>query len=148
MSEISKGNHQSESEGHHGCSSESRHDRKVPEIDILSPLTIRGATFRNRIVMSPMCQYSATDGMANDWHLVHLGSRAAGGVALVMVEATAVTPEGRISPGDMGIWDDRHVEPLARIGALFTARAPSRASSLPTQGAKEAATCPGKAVPG
>ncbi len=65
--------------------------------------------------MSPMCQYSATDGMANDWHLVHLGSRAVGGVALVMVEATAVTPEGRISPGDMGIWDDRHVEPLERI---------------------------------
>jgi 2,4-dienoyl-CoA reductase-like NADH-dependent reductase (Old Yellow Enzyme family) len=62
-----------------------------------------------------MCQYSASDGMANDWHLVHLGSRAAGGVALVMVEATAVTPEGRISPGDMGIWTDGHIEPLARI---------------------------------
>jgi 2,4-dienoyl-CoA reductase-like NADH-dependent reductase (Old Yellow Enzyme family) len=62
-----------------------------------------------------MCQYSSTDGLANDWHLVHLGSRAAGGVSLVMVEATAVTPEGRITPADMGIWDDRHVEPLARI---------------------------------
>lgn len=70
---------------------------------------------RNRIVMSPMCQYSAHEGLANDWHLVHLGSRATGGVALVIVEATAVTPEGRISPGDMGLWSDQHVEPLARI---------------------------------
>jgi hypothetical protein len=58
------------------------HDRDVPEIDLLSPLTIRGVTFRNRIAMSPMCQYSARDGFANDWHLVHLGSRAAGGTAL------------------------------------------------------------------
>ena len=65
--------------------------------------------------MSPMCQYIAEEGMASDWHLVHLGSRAAGGVALVMVEATAVTRDGRISPGDMGIWSDRHIEPLARI---------------------------------
>ena len=104
-----------ETEGQHGCPSASNHDRKVPDIDLLSELNIRGVTFRNRIVMSPMCQYSATDGMANDWHLVHLGSRAAGGVALVVVEATAVTPEGRISPGDMGIWAEKHVEPLARI---------------------------------
>src|SRR6478736_5582911 len=73
------------------------HDRKVPEIDLLSPLTIRGVTFRNRIAMSPMCQYCARDGFADDWHLVHLGSRAAGGVALVVVEATAVTAEGRIN---------------------------------------------------
>jgi 2,4-dienoyl-CoA reductase-like NADH-dependent reductase (Old Yellow Enzyme family) len=117
LSEITTGGPSSElqSDARHGCPSESEHDRKVPEIDLLSRLSIRGVTFRNRIVMSPMCQYSATDGMANDWHLVHLGSRAVGGVALVMVEATAVTPEGRISPGDMGIWDDRHVEPLARI---------------------------------
>jgi 2,4-dienoyl-CoA reductase-like NADH-dependent reductase (Old Yellow Enzyme family) len=107
--------HHSEPEAHHGCPSESKHDRKVPDIDLLSPLSIRGITFRNRIVMSPMCQYCATEGMANDWHLVHLGSRAAGGVGLVVVEATAVTAEGRITPGDMGIWDDRHIEPLARI---------------------------------
>src|SRR3954454_13565828 len=83
-----------------GCRSQADHDREVPEIDLLSPLTLRGVTFRNRIVMSPMCQYSAQDGMADDWHLVHLGSRAVGGVALVIVEATAVTAEGRISPGD------------------------------------------------
>jgi len=82
---------------------------------LFGPLTIRGVCLRNRIAMSPMCQYSSHEGLANDWHLVHLGSRAAGGVGLVMVEATAVTPEGRITPGDMGIWSDRHVDPLARI---------------------------------
>jgi 2,4-dienoyl-CoA reductase-like NADH-dependent reductase (Old Yellow Enzyme family) len=98
-----------------GCLSGSDHDREVPEIDLLSPLTIRGVTLRNRIVMSPMCQYSSEDGLANDWHLVHLGSRAAGGVGLVMVEATAVSADGRITPQDMGIWGDQHVEPLARI---------------------------------
>jgi 2,4-dienoyl-CoA reductase-like NADH-dependent reductase (Old Yellow Enzyme family) len=98
-----------------GCLSGSDHDREIPETDLLSPLTIRGVTLRNRIVMSPMCQYSSDDGLANDWHLVHLGSRAAGGVALVMVEATAVTADGRISPKDMGIWGDQHIEPLARI---------------------------------
>ncbi|MGE3978588.1 MAG: NADH:flavin oxidoreductase/NADH oxidase [Nitrospira sp.] len=99
----------------HGCPASTDHDREVPEIDLLSTLTIRGITLRNRIVMSPMCQYVATDGLASDWHLVHLGSRAVGGAALVMVEATAVTPDGRISPGDMGIWGDQHIEPLARI---------------------------------
>jgi 2,4-dienoyl-CoA reductase-like NADH-dependent reductase (Old Yellow Enzyme family) len=104
----------------HGCSAEADHDREVPEIDLLTPLTIRGTTFRNRIVMSPMCQYSAHEGLADDWHLVHLGSRAVGGAALVIVEATAVTRDGRISPGDMGIWGDEHVEPLARV-ARFVA---------------------------
>lgn len=99
----------------HGCRAGSDHDREVPEIDLLSPLTIRGVTFRNRIVMAPMCQYSAEDGFAHDWHLVHLGTRAVGGVALVIVEATAVTSDGRISPGDLGIWKDEHIEPLARI---------------------------------
>jgi 2,4-dienoyl-CoA reductase-like NADH-dependent reductase (Old Yellow Enzyme family) len=91
------------------------HDREVPEIDLLSPVTIRGVDLRNRIVMSPMCEYSAQDGFADDWHLVHLGSRAAGGTALIIVEATAVTAEGRITPGDLGIWKDDHIEPLARI---------------------------------
>lgn len=99
----------------HGCPAGTDHDREVPEVDLLSPLTIRGVTFRNRIAMSPMCQYVAEDGFASDWHLVHLGSRAAGGVALVMVEATAVTRDGRITPGDLGIWSDEHIEPLARI---------------------------------
>lgn len=98
-----------------GCAAGTDHDREVPEIDLLSPLTIRGVTFRNRIGMAPMCQYIAVDGLASDWHLVHLGSRAVGGVGVVIVEATAVTPEGRISPGDMGIWGHQHIEPLARI---------------------------------
>jgi 2,4-dienoyl-CoA reductase-like NADH-dependent reductase (Old Yellow Enzyme family) len=102
-----------------GCTAGADHDREVPEIDLLSPLTIRGVTFRNRIVMSPMCQYSAEEGLANDWHLVHLGSRAVGGVGLVVVEATAVTRDGRISPGDTGIWSDAHVEPLARIARFI-----------------------------
>src|SRR4051812_21285071 len=99
----------------HGCLADVVHDTEVPEIDLLSPLTLRDTTLKSRIVMSPMCQYSAEEGFANDWHLVHLGSRAVGGAALVFVEATAVTREGRISPGDMGIWSDAHVEPLARI---------------------------------
>ena len=94
------------------------HYREAGEINLLSPLTLRDVTLRNRIAMPPMCQYSAREGFANDWHLVHLGSRAAGGAGLVMVEATAVTRDGRISPGDMGIWSDAHIEPLARHRTL------------------------------
>ncbi len=82
---------------------------------LFDPLTIRDITFANRVFMSPMCEYSSTDGYANDWHLVHLGSRAVGGAGLVLTEATAVLPEGRISPQDLGIWKDDHIEPLARI---------------------------------
>ncbi|OFW44910.1 MAG: oxidoreductase [Acidobacteria bacterium RIFCSPLOWO2_12_FULL_67_14b] len=82
---------------------------------LFDPLTVRSQTFANRIFVSPMCEYSSTDGFAGDWHLVHLGSRAVGGAGLVFTEATAVTPEGRISPEDLGIWTDEHVEPLARI---------------------------------
>lgn len=82
---------------------------------LFQPLTIKEITFHNRIVISPMCQYSATNGYANDWHLVHLGSRAVGGAGLIIVEATAVSPEGRISPGDLGLWDDAHIAPLKKI---------------------------------
>jgi 2,4-dienoyl-CoA reductase-like NADH-dependent reductase (Old Yellow Enzyme family) len=82
---------------------------------LFDELTIRGVTLRNRIVVSPMCQYSSTDGFATDWHLVHLGSRAVGGASLVFTEACAVSPAGRISPQDLGIWKDEHIEPLARI---------------------------------
>ncbi len=82
---------------------------------LFDPLSLRSLTLRNRIIVSPMCQYSSTDGFATDWHLVHLGTRAVGGAALVFTEATAVTPEGRISPQDLGIWKDDQVEPLARI---------------------------------
>ena len=91
-----------------------------PDIDLLSPLQIRGIRLKNRIAVSPMCQYSSTEGMANDWHLVHLGSRAVGGAGLVFVEATAVTRDGRISPGDLGIWDEKHIEPLARISGFVS----------------------------
>lgn len=82
---------------------------------LFSPFRIRDVTLRNRIMVSPMCQYSSTDGVATDWHLVHLGSRAAGGAALVMTEATAVEPRGRISPRDLGIWSDEHIPGLERI---------------------------------
>ena len=82
---------------------------------LFTPLQLRGVTLRNRIAVSPMCQYSSEDGFANDWHLVHLGSRAVGGAGLVMCEATAVEDIGRISPQDLGIWKDEHVAPLERI---------------------------------
>ena len=82
---------------------------------LFTPLQIRTITLKNRIVVSPMCQYSAKDGFANDWHLVHLGSRAVGGAGLVFTEATAVSPEGRISPHDLGLWNDEQIEPLKRI---------------------------------
>ncbi len=87
---------------------------------LFTPLTIKNITFKNRIAVSPMCQYSATDGFANDWHLVHLGSRAVGGAGLVIAEATAVTAQGRISPGDLGIWKDEHIEFLKRISSFIT----------------------------
>jgi 2,4-dienoyl-CoA reductase-like NADH-dependent reductase (Old Yellow Enzyme family) len=82
---------------------------------LFAPLTIKSVTLRNRIGVSPMCMYSATDGVMNDWHLVHLGARAAGGAGLVIAEATAVSPEGRITPSDAGLWTDEQIEPLVRI---------------------------------
>ena len=82
---------------------------------LFSTLQIKNLTFKNRIAISPMCQYSAQDGFANDWHLVHLGSRATGGTALIIQEATAVSPEGRITPGDLGLWKDEHIEKLKSI---------------------------------
>ncbi len=82
---------------------------------LFSPFTIKNTLFKNRIVVSPMCQYSSIDGFANDWHLVHLGTRAVGGAGLVFTEAAAVSPEGRITPDDLGIWKDEHIEFLKRI---------------------------------
>ncbi len=87
----------------------------MSETALFQPFQTRGVTLPNRIVMSPMCQYSAIDGFVNDWHLVHLGARAAGGVGLVIVEATAVEPRGRITPGCTGLWSDEHVPGLRRI---------------------------------
>ena len=89
---------------------------------LFSPLTQRGVTLRNRVVVSPMCQYSCVDGLATDWHLVHLGTRAVGGAAVVLAEATAVAARGRISPQDLGIWQDAHVEPLARVAKFIHAQ--------------------------
>ena len=89
---------------------------------LFSPLTLRGVTFRNRIFVSPMCQYSCTDGVPDDWHLVHLGSRAVGGAGLVMVEATAVSPEGRISPADTGLWNDAQANAFKRISSVITSQ--------------------------
>lgn len=87
--------------------------------NLFSPFTIKSITLKNRIVTSPMCQYSAEDGFANDWHLVHLGTRAVGGSALIITEAAAVSPEGRISPNDLGIWKDEHTDMLKRITAFI-----------------------------
>lgn len=86
---------------------------------LFDALRLKGVTFANRIGVSPMCQYSCTDGMANDWHLVHLGTRAAGGAGLVFTEAAGVTPEGRISPEDLGAWSEAHFEPLERIARFI-----------------------------
>jgi len=86
---------------------------------LFSPFTLRAVTFRNRIFVSPMCQYSSRDGLPGDWHLVHLGSRAVGGAGLVMVEASAVSPEGRISPDDSGIWSDAHARAFAPIARFI-----------------------------
>jgi 2,4-dienoyl-CoA reductase-like NADH-dependent reductase (Old Yellow Enzyme family) len=86
---------------------------------LFAPFTQRSVTLRNRVVVSPMCQYSAKEGLANDWHLVHLGGRAIGGAGAVIAEATAVLPEGRISPADLGLWSDDQVEPLARALAFI-----------------------------
>src|ERR1019366_1623817 len=99
-------------------------------------LTLRNIVLTNRIGIPPMCQYSARDGMAADWHFVHYGSRAVGGAALMIVEATAVTPEGRISPGDLGIWDDKQIEPLARIARFSQERGCVAAVQLAHAGRK------------
>jgi 2,4-dienoyl-CoA reductase-like NADH-dependent reductase (Old Yellow Enzyme family) len=103
---------------------------------LFTPYTLRGLTLRNRVVVSPMCQYSSDEGFANDWHLVHLGARAVGGAGLVVLESTAVLPEGRISPRDLGLWDDRHVETLARIVAFMRAQGAAAGIQLGHAGRK------------
>jgi 2,4-dienoyl-CoA reductase-like NADH-dependent reductase (Old Yellow Enzyme family) len=89
---------------------------------LFEPLQLRDVTLKSRIGIPPMCQYSAQDGMAGDWHFVHYGSRAVGGAALMILEATAVTPTGRISAGDLGLWKDEQIEPLARIARFAQAQ--------------------------
>src|SRR6202048_1214375 len=105
----------------------SKRDMQEHSIDaqtpaLFQPFTVRDITFKNRIVVSPMCQYSSEDGFATDWHLVHLGSRAVGGAGLVIAEASAVEPRGRISPQDLGIWSDAHVTMLSRIAAFIASQ--------------------------
>ncbi|HEY6911781.1 MAG TPA: NADH:flavin oxidoreductase/NADH oxidase [Myxococcales bacterium] len=103
---------------------------------LFDPLALRDVTLRNRIVVSPMCQYSSEDGFANDWHFVHLGTRAVGGAGLVFTEASAVTPEGRISPQDLGIWKDEHVEELSRIVRFVEAQGAAAGMQLAHAGRK------------
>ena len=103
---------------------------------LFDPLPLRSLTLSNRIVVSPMCQYSSIDGFANDWHFVHLGSRAVGGAALVMTEASGVVPEGRISPQDLGIYDDGHVAGLSRLVRFMHAQGALTGTQLAHAGRK------------
>jgi len=103
---------------------------------LYSSYALRGLELSNRIVVSPMCQYSAENGMANDWHLVHLGSRAVGGAGLIFTEAAAVSPEGRISPSDLGIWSDEHIKPLKRITTFIKTQGVSSGIQLAHAGRK------------
>lgn len=105
-------------------------------VSLFAPLTLRGLTLRNRIAVAPMCQYSSVDGFAEDWHLVHLGARATGGAGLVITEATAVSPEGRISPNDLGIWRDDHVAGLRRITDFLRAHGAASGIQLAHAGRK------------
>ncbi len=111
---------------------------------LFDPLVIRDIAFANRVLVSSMCEYSSTDGFANDWHVVHLGSRAVGGAGLVLTEATAVLPEGRISPQDLGIWKDDHVEPLARIVRFIHEQGSVAGMQLAHAGRKASTYAPGK----
>ncbi|GIG86590.1 NADH:flavin oxidoreductase/NADH oxidase [Plantactinospora endophytica] len=116
---------------------------------LFSPLTLRGVTLPNRIAMSPMCQYSAgLDGLPTDWHRVHLGSRAVGGVGLVVSEATAVVPEGRISPRDTGLWSDAHVDAWRPVTAVVAANGAVPAVQLAHAGRKASTYWPWSTVKG
>ncbi len=118
--------------------------------NLFSPLSIRSIGFRNRIVVSPMCQYSCEDGFATDWHLVHLGSRAVGGAALVMAEASAVEARGRISPADLGIWKDDHIENLSRIASFIKKQGAVPGIQIAHAGRKASTAVPwqgGRAIP-
>ncbi len=109
---------------------------------LFTPLELRGVTLRNRIIVSPMCQYSCVDGFASDWHLVHLGSRAVGGAAGVIVEATAVEARGRISPSDLGIWKDEQAAPLERIARFIAAQGAAPGIQLAHAGRKASTAVP------
>ncbi|EIA10038.1 NADH:flavin oxidoreductase/NADH oxidase [Flavobacterium frigoris] len=109
---------------------------------LFSPLQIKSTTLKNRIAISPMCQYSATDGFANDWHLVHLGSRAIGGAGLIIQEATSVSPEGRISPGDLGLWKDEQMDKMKVINQFIIGQNAVPGIQLAHAGRKASAASP------
>jgi 2,4-dienoyl-CoA reductase-like NADH-dependent reductase (Old Yellow Enzyme family) len=109
---------------------------------LFSPLKLRSLAFPNRIGVSPMCQYSSEDGFATDWHLAHLGSRAQGGAGLVILEASAVLPEGRISPGDLGIWKDEHIPALERIAKFIRSQGSRAGIQLAHAGRKASMSAP------
>jgi 2,4-dienoyl-CoA reductase-like NADH-dependent reductase (Old Yellow Enzyme family) len=109
---------------------------------LLEPLTLRGVTLPNRLAVAPMCQYNVTDGVVGDYHLVHLGRFALGGFGLVMVEATGVTAEGRISPGDVGLWDDGQIPGLARVAAFLRKHGSVPAIQLAHAGGKASSQRP------
>ncbi len=115
---------------------------QTSETHLFSPLRIRDIQFRNRIGVSPMCQYSSEDGFANDWHTVHLVSRAIGGASLVCTEATAVEPRGRISPSDLGLWKDEHIENPAKIVRLLNAHEATAGVQLAHAGRKGSTRAP------
>src|SRR3712207_1236292 len=109
---------------------------------LFTPLTLRGLTLPNRLVVAPLCQYPVADGFVGDYHLVHLGRFALGGFGLVMVEATGVTPEGRISHGDVGLWSDEHVPGLARVVDFLHAEGTAAGIQLAHAGAKASSVRP------
>lgn len=111
---------------------------------LFSPLEIKSVKFKNRIIVSPMCQYSSVDGFANDWHLVHLGSRAVGGASLIITEAAAISPEGRISPEDLGIWKDEHIDKLQQITSFIKAQDCVAGIQLAHAGRKASTSVPWK----
>lgn len=111
---------------------------------LFTPFSIREVTFRNRIAVSPMCEYSSEDGFANNWHVVHLGSRAVGGAGLVLTEATAVSPEGRISPSDLGIWKDEHLPILQQITTFIREQGAVAGIQLAHAGRKASTAVPWK----
>ena len=114
----------------------------APMSQLFSPFKLRELTFKNRVFVSPMCQYTSEDGMPNEWHMVHLGSRAVGGAAMVMTEASAVTPEGRISPEDAGIWSDAHAVAWRPIAAFIKAQGAVAAIQLAHAGRKASTFSP------
>lgn len=109
---------------------------------LFSPFQLRSVELRNRIGVSPMCQYSSEDGFANDWHLAHLGSRAQGGAGLVSLEASAVLPEGRISPADLGVWKDEHIPNLRRIAEFLHTQGSRAGIQLAHAGRKASTATP------